>query len=339
MVTPLVRALRHMFPESFLVFLCSSTARDVIRYNPHLDRVIPLAYRHLPQWLSWEKRRILRELRSLHLDCGLVLEGDPSFARLAASAGVRQLVSYGAAPEENGVERAIFDPQRHSIENHLRAAESLGVRPSGYEMELHYPTELGLAIRQRLAESGVVEGDRLVGIHAGWGGRKHAFNQTRLRSWPAQNFARIIEWLVKSKKTRVVLTGSPVDRRLTEHIARSAGVPCFDLAGKLSLLELAALVHRLDLYLTVDSGPAHIAAALGTPLITLWGPGIFEQTAPVHSRGPVQILYHRVPCAPCYGTPLMKTCQDNICMKQIEVAEVIEAVSQMLSARATFRAC
>jgi ADP-heptose:LPS heptosyltransferase len=337
MVTPLVRALRQTFSDSFIAFLCSSVARDVIRHNPHLDQVIPLTFRHLPQWLSWEKRRILRALRSLHFDSGLVLESRSDFTRLAGDAGVRQLISYAILPEKNGFERAIFDPRRHSIENHLRAAVSLGVHPSGCEMELRYPSEFDEAMRHRLAGSEVAEGDCLVGIHAGWGGRTHALEQTRLRSWPVQNFACVIEWLVKSKEARVVLTGSRADRRLTEHIARTAGVRCLDLAGKLSLLELAALVHRLDAYLTVDSGPAHMAAALGTPLITLWGPGIFEQTAPVHSRGPVRILYHRVPCAPCYGTRLMKTCQDNICMKQIEVAEVIEAVSQMLSVRATSR--
>ncbi len=330
MITPLIRALRRTFPESYLAFLCSSSARDVIRYNPHLDRVIPLAYRHLPQWLSLEKQRILRDLRSLHFDCGLVLESHPNFVGIARGVGARRLITYGVLPEADGLERAIFDPLRHSIENHLRAAEPLGVQPSGYEMELCYPSELDQAMRLRLAECGIAEHDCLVGIHAGWGGRKHALDQTRLRSWPVQNFARVIQWLVKSKKARVVLTGSRADRPLTEYIAKSAEVPCLDLAGKLPLLELAALIRRLDLYLTVDSGPAHMAAALGTPLIALWGPGIFEQTAPVHSRGPVQILYHRVPCAPCYGTPLMKACQDNICMKQIEVEEVTEAVSQML---------
>ncbi len=330
MVTPLIRALRRTFPDGYLVFLCSRSARDVIRHNPHLDRVIPLAYRHLPQWLSLEKRRILRDLHGLHFDCALVLESHPNFIGIAARAGVRRLISYGVLPEGDGFERAIFDSQRHSIENHLRAAEPLGVQPSGYATELHYPSGLDQAMHRRLAESGIAERDCLVGIHAGWGGRKHVLDQTRLRSWPAQNFARVIQWLANSKEARVVLTGSRADRTLTEFIARSAGVACLDLAGKLSLLELAALIRRLDLYLTVDSGPAHMAAALGTPLLTLWGPGILEQTAPVHSHGAVRILYHRVPCAPCYGTPLMKACQDNICMKQIEVAEVIEAVSQML---------
>jgi ADP-heptose:LPS heptosyltransferase len=128
----------------------------------------------------------------------------------------------------------------------------------------------------------------------------------------------------------VVLTGSGADRELLEHIARLAGVTVLNLAGKLSLLELAALIRRLDLYITVDSGPAHMAAALGTPLITLWGPAILEQTAPLPGSGPVRIIRHPVHCAPCYGTPLMKTCQDNICMKGISLDEVLAAAQEML---------
>ena len=92
----------------------------------------------------------------------------------------------------------------------------------------------------------------------------------------------------------------------------------------------AALIRRMDLYITIDSGPAHVAAALGTPLITLWGPGIIQATAPRAGNGPVRILYSPPPCAPCYGTPLMKSCQDNVCMKQISVAEVITTAEQML---------
>jgi len=103
-----------------------------------------------------------------------------------------------------------------------------------------------------------------------------------------------------------------------------ADVSCLDMAGQLSLLELAALIGRLNVYLTVDTGPAHMAAALGTPLVTLWGPGIFEQTAPISPANPPRILYHRVHCAPCYGTPAMKTCKNNICMKEIQVGEVKE---------------
>lgn len=328
MVTPLVRALRRTFPHAYLIFLCSRTAQDILCHNPHLDRVIALAYRHLPIWLSPEKLRILRYLRHLKLDGVLALESRPRLLDVVCRAGAARVVGYGYLPDGKGFERVRFDPRRHCIENHLRAAEGLGLQAAGPEMELFYPSEWDEALRKRLARAGIQEEDCLLGIHPGWGGRKYPLHQTRLRSWPAHNFAHVIQGVVKTMGARVVLTGSAADRSLAEYIARLAAVPSLNLAGELTVLELAALIRRLHLYLTVDSGPAHMAAALGTPLITLWGPGVLEQTAPLAGRGPVRILYHRVQCAPCYGTLRMKICQDNICMKQIEAAEVLEAVGQ-----------
>lgn len=332
MVTPLVRALRQTFSDAYLVFLCWRGAYDTLRYNPHLDEVIPLAYRHLPAWLSFEKWRILRRLRALRLDWGLALESHPRFLDIIRRANPARSTAYGNLINLEGFELASFDPQRHSIENHLHAAQRLGVQSNDLRTELHYPPRLDEVVWQRLAKAGIAKHDLLVGVHAGWGGRKHALDETRLRSWPARNFAEVIRWLAQRKAARVVLTGSSADRRLTQFIASLSGVPCLDFAGDLTLLETAALIRRLRLYLAVDSGPAHMAAALGTPLITLWGPAIFEQTAPRAGGASLRILYHRVHCAPCYGTPLMKICQDNICMKQIEVAEVQSAIEGMLGA-------
>jgi ADP-heptose:LPS heptosyltransferase len=330
MATPLVRAVRRTYPDAHLVFLCSLTAQDVLKYNPHLDQVIPLAFRHAPAWLSLEKSRLLRRLRQLNLEWVLALESHPSFLELARRAGAQHVIAYGALPGVDQFQRAAFDHGKHSIENHLRAAEPLGVRPSGFEMELYYPPALDDSIQECLSRRGVRKGERLVGIHAAWGGRKHSPEHPRWRTWPLERFAQIARWLVEDAKAQVVLTGAPDDHALTEFVEQRAGVPCLNLAGELSLLELAALIRRLDLYVTVDSGPAHMAAALGTPLVTLWGPAILEQTRPVAGQGPVHILYKRVHCAPCYGTPRMKSCQDNICMKQIEVAEVEEAIHQCL---------
>jgi len=330
MATPLVRALRRTFPAAYLVFLCSRQAHDLLRHNPHLDEVVSLGYRHLPAWLSIEKLRALGHLRKLNLDAALVLESHRDFTDLARRARPARLIGYGDLGVGERSDRAAFDPHRHSSENHLLAAQSLGVQPAGADMELYYPGALDKTLRLRLARLGIQEGEPLVGVHPGWGGRKHSPEATRLRSWPAHRFADVVRWLVTVARARVVLTGGREDRALAALIARLSGVPSLNLAGELSLLELAALVRRLDLYLTVDSGPAHMAAALGTPLVVLWGPGIFEQTAPLAGRGPVRILYHRVPCAPCYGTPLMKSCQDNICMKQIEVGEVCSSIERLL---------
>lgn len=333
MATPLVRAIRHTYPDAYLAFLCARSACDIVRYSPHVDETIPLSARHLPTWLSVEKSRIVRRLKGLRLDAMVMLESHPSFTELARRSAAARIISYGALPGVKGAELAIFDPGRHGVENNLRAAEPLGVRPDGLGMEMHYPKEFDDRLRERLALAGLPADARIVGIHAGWGGRKHSLEQTRLKSWPPDRFARIARSLAGEKNVRVVLTGAAVDRPLTEFIARQAGVSCLNLAGELSLLELAALIRRLDVYVSIDSGPAHLAAALGTPLVVLWGPAILEQTRPIPSGpGAVRIVREAVPCAPCYGTPLMKSCQDNICMKRIEVDRVEAAVRELLVA-------
>jgi lipopolysaccharide heptosyltransferase II len=330
MATPLVRAVRRTYPQCDLVFLCSAAALDVVRFNLHIDEVIPVAQRHLPAWLSSEKKSIHRKLRALDLDWALVLESHPSFVDLARQGGARRIIAYSGDENAQGFEPARFDPRKHSIENHLELARPLGLRPDGLQMELNNQPETIKNLARRLEMASVKGTDCLVGVHAGWGGRTRTPDQTRLRSWPPDRFAEVVRWLVKERGARVALTGSAADRPLTTYIARTADVECLDLAGELSLLELAALIRRMNAYLTVDSGPAHMAAALGTSLVTLWGPGIFEQTAPLSPGNPPRILYHRVHCAPCYGTPAMKTCTDNICMKEIEVEEVKEALQEAL---------
>lgn len=330
MATPLVRAVRRTFPQCHLVFLCSATALDAVRFNPHIDQAIPVSYRHLPAWLSSEKARILRALRDLDLDWAVVLESHPSFIDLARKCGARRIIAYTADEHPEGFEPARFDPQKHSIENHLQAAGPLGLRPDGLQMELNYQPETNKKVARRLEKAGVKSGDCLVGVHAGWGGRTRTPGQVKLRSWLPERFAEVIRWLVEERGARVVLTGAAADRPLVRYIARTAGVPCLDLAGELSLEELAALIRRMNAYLTVDSGPAHMGAALGTSLVTLWGPAILEQTAPISPGNPPRILRHHVHCAPCYGTPLMKTCRDNICMKEIQVEEVKRALEEVL---------
>src|SRR5690349_6981929 len=83
MVTPLVRALRRTFPEAYLGFICSHAAYDVLRTNPHLDEVKPLARRHVPMLLSGEKRRLVRHFQDVHPDSVLALESHPDLTELA----------------------------------------------------------------------------------------------------------------------------------------------------------------------------------------------------------------------------------------------------------------
>lgn len=330
MVTPMLRSMRRTFPNAYLGAICSDTAFDVLRYNPHLDEVFPIAHRHLPGWLSLEKQSITRQFRRLKLDSILSLEVDPAFTKLACRIGAERIKTYSGSAFCPNVETLTWEENEHSIESHIHAGETIGARSAGLDMEMHYPPEMNDAVAKTLLENEIGSNDVVVGIHAGWGGRRQHPTDTRLRSWPADRFGVVARWLRQNFKAKIVLTGSSTDRPLNDFIAGSAGVECLNLAGRLTLLESAAMIRRMNLYITIDSGPAHLAAALGTPLITLWGPGILTATAPLSEKSPVTILRSPPPCAPCYGTSYMKSCRDNICMKQIGVDDVKNAVVGLL---------
>ncbi len=330
MATPLLRALRQTYPNAYLASVCSGKAYDVLRFNPHLDKVFSLSHRHLPHWLSFEKQRLIQHFRPLELNSIISLETNPIFTKLSCHIGAERIITYGESNLCDNLETLDLVATEHSIETHLRAGESVGAKPAGTDMEFDYPPEIDLAVQKLLKNKGIGENDLVVGIHAGWGGRGQHPTDTRLRSWPADRFATVAGWLSESYGAKIVLTGSGTDCQLNEFIADSARVPCLNLAGQLSLLETAALIRRMNLYITIDSGPAHIAAALGTPLITLWGPGIITATAPISDKSPVKIIRSPPPCAPCYGTPLKKSCRDNICMKQIAVDDIINASQELL---------
>jgi hypothetical protein len=163
----------------------------------------------------------------------------------------------------------------------------------------------------------------LIGIHAG----AHA----PARRWPAERFAVVADHLAQRFGAQIVLTGGPGEEEIAQAVA--AGAPCAGrvapalcVAGQTSLGGLAALIERLDLFIANDTGPAHLADALGTPSVTIFGPADHRRWAPLdQTRHP--IVRRPVPCSPCRYTvcPI-----DHRCLHWVEPDAVIEVAEQLL---------
>jgi ADP-heptose:LPS heptosyltransferase len=325
MATPVVSALNERYPGATVDFLASGTAAPLLQGIPDIHEVLTLHQRNVPYWLSFEKIRLVSRMRAARYDQAIVLEHAPRYYELVERAGI---------PRVLGFQTTRFDPSLHSIANNLRAAgfEDFGER--SWRM-LITPVDESPTAARRLRE---MPAGPLVGFHAGYGPARRKKNQEqRLRGWAPENFAAVGRWLLE-RGAVVVLNGAREDRPTVQRLAAMLpGERVVDFTGQLTLRESVWLIRNLDVLVSVDSGPAHVAAALGTPLVVLWGPGILEQTRPVAASGPVDILREAVPCAPCYGTPLMKTCRQNICMERITPARVIGAVEAQLRARPSLR--
>jgi ADP-heptose:LPS heptosyltransferase len=166
-------------------------------------------------------------------------------------------------------------------------------------------------------------GGRLVGIHAG----AHA----PARRWPAERFAVVADHLAQRFGAQIVLTGGPGEEEIAQAVVAGTplagrAAPALCVAGQTSLGGLAALIDWLDLFIANDTGPAHLADALGTPSVTIFGPADHRRWAPLdQTRHP--IVRRPVPCSPCRYTvcPI-----DHRCLHWVEPDAVIEAAERLL---------
>lgn len=319
MVTPLLRALHERHPKIEVDLLCSELAAPLLELNPYLSHLFRLRGRNLPLALSLEKRRLVRALRDRNYDLAVLLESAPRYRILIEHACRQQIRSFAEVP---------FNPGLHSIVNNLNVAGIHDPAPEDLDMDLRLAPGDEAAAEHLLQDLPRAR----IGVHIGWGpqGRKKRQDQ-RLRGWSLTNFDRLIRMLLERDSASVVLTGSSEDARDTEMLGRQLpGGRVRSIAGLTRVRELAAVIKRLDLLISVDSGPCHMAAAVGTPLVVLWGPGRLEQTRPVSSFAPVRIVRHSVPCAPCQSTPLQKSCRRNVCMESITPEEVFTEAQNSL---------
>lgn len=317
MVTPTLRALRHQHPLAEIDVLCSESAAPLVEGNPHVSRIVRLRQRNVPYAVSLDKQRCVRTLRARRYDVAILLERAPRYRDLLTRAEIPEIRSFAESP---------FDPLQHCIVNYLRVAGVDNVEGDGLDMDLHLSDVETEAARHLLRDLP----RPTVGIQIGYGPRRGKTHQSqRLRGWNPEHFVQLIRDLL-ARRTSVVLTGSADDRAETDRIMRDLPSDRIrSLAGQTTVRELAAVVESLDVFVSVDTGAAHIAAALGTPLAVLWGPAIYEQTRPVSTSSPIHILRVPVPCAPCYGTPAMKSCTRNICMEGITPRAALDAVEDL----------
>jgi ADP-heptose:LPS heptosyltransferase len=181
-----------------------------------------------------------------------------------------------------------------------------------------------------LAELGIVNGDVLVGIAAGagasWG------KDAALKHWPAAKFGQLAQMIRASLGVKMVLLGDDAERPIAEAIMSTAGPGIYDLVGKTSLQELAAVLARLSLLITNDGGPLHMAVALGVKTVSLFGP-VDEQVYGPYPSSPLHtVITHKVACRPCYQNFRLPPCpNDRVCIRGIEVEEVLAAVQRLLA--------
>jgi heptosyltransferase-1 len=328
---PLLEVLRKNFPEARIDWLVEGEASPLIEGHKDIDHVI-VSFRK-----SWQKKlfstgdrptvvsevkRFLRDLRSCEYDLVIDLHGLFKSGLLTGLARGRRKIGFTGGKEGSLLfltDRPYpFDYNLHALDRYLQAAQHLGCKINSWKGDIPLRAEDKDRIDRLLADRFSPD-ETLIAVNpmARWA--------TKL--WDEKHFSNLAERLREDLSCTVLFTGSPSDHPVIERIIGGVNPPPLNLAGRTTLRELAYLYTRCRLVVTTDTGPMHIAAAMGVPVVALFGPTAPWRTGP-YGKGHT-VIQKKLECSPCFR----KKCSHLTCMKSITVEEVYDSVKKHMDQR------
>ncbi len=313
LTTPVIRAVRTHFPDAYIAMLVAKQSADVLRENPHLNEII--TYDRLAKDKdTGEMLRIIRHLRERKFTMVIDLQRKFRTELLMYLSGATERVGKGRLCTIRVQEQG----NKHATAHYFDLLHAVGIPAADQRLELFFDESERTDAVRRFDTAGIRETALKVGLFpgAGW----------KLREWMPERFAAIGDRLVTQFNANVLVFGGPKETELVQTVVDLMDAPAIPFAGNLQIRQLAACIQQCDLFLTNDTGPMHIAAAVGTPTVSLFGPGNHIRFQPLGAMH--QTIRHDVPCSPC--KQFTDKCKDNICMKGIVVDEVWQSISRAL---------
>jgi lipopolysaccharide heptosyltransferase II len=313
--TPFLRVLRQNYPRSFIASTIPLRCKEILEGCPYLDEVLYFDERTTHRSL-YKKIQFILRLRKQRFDIAFILKPSQTRSLILKLAGIKERIGFDNPKSGWLLTVKVPPPNRvlHKIDYFLIMLEYLGFKISQRKYEV-FPSDRDRAyIRGLFSQKGLVRILPLVVINPGanWYPKR----------WPPENFAELIKRIKERLSLNIAITGADKDRDLARRIIKESGKVVFDFSGQTSLGQLAALMQEADIVISADSGPMHIAAAVGKKVIALFGPTSARISGPYPLEKHI-IIQKDVGCTiPCYKLD----CQDYRCMKAITVDDVFQAL-------------
>jgi lipopolysaccharide heptosyltransferase II len=318
---PAFRALRLTYPSARITWLVKREWAGLVERIEGVDRVWPVG-RGLRGWLGE-----VPALRAQHFDAAIDLQGLFRSAAIGRLSGAGERVGFANAREgspwlyTHGV--PVPTVEVHAVDRYLSLVEAMGARVGGRpEFRFRIPQFDRDEVDRLLSQAGLTPGMPWVAINvsARWPTKR----------WPAASFAATADRLQQEGLGAVVFIGGPDERRDVAAVRTLMKTAAIDMAGSTSVGLLPALLNKAALFLTNDSGPMHIAAAVGTPVVALFGPTSATRTGPYGAGH--RVLSGQVPCSPCFS----RSCRNPVtleCLHQVLPDQVMAAIRGQLTSR------
>ncbi len=340
---PFLAALKESYPAAEIICWTAPRCVEVLRNQPLVDGLLVYDERKergvLAQW------KFMASLRRKKIDAVFLLHRSMTRLLLCALAGIPKRIGYANRKQSwlltdplwpgnvGATRRARLSAKprvaptgrqewlqhgKHKVEYFLDLARFAGMKIHRPWYQFHLVEKTKKWAQEELSLLGLRDKPFVV-IQPGanW----------ELKRWSAENFSKLLNCFI-NKQIPVIVTGNKADESLINRIAGNDRRGVWTLYGKNGLEELAGIFQRASLVVTNDTGPMHLASAVGTPVVTLFGPTQPHLTGP-YGKGPVRVLRKEVGCNedPCYNLG----CKQNVCMQAISVEEVWKTCQEILN--------
>jgi heptosyltransferase-2 len=318
MATPALGAIRNTFPDAPIAIVANPLVAELFVSHPGCDQVIRFSKHAAHRGVGgfWG---FCRSLRRERFDLAILLQNAFEAAFMAALAGIPRRAGYRTDGRglllTDGVPAVDKKHGLHHVDYYLQMLRQLGI--DGGERRL----QLALSDEERAGAAGRLGTGAWIAVNPGasYGAAKR---------WIPERFAAVADALAAETGAGIVLTGGPGEMEIGRDIERAMRVAPVNLIGQTSVRELMAVLAQCRLMVTNDSGPMHIAAAFGVPLVAIFGPTDHTTTSPLAEN--CRIVRSAADCAPC----MLRECPtDHHCMTDVSADDVLAAARSLLGGR------
>jgi heptosyltransferase-1 len=325
---PALRLLKKHYPAARVTWAAEQPSASLLKGDPDIDEVFVVKRREWTYGLTSPANVAgmaagFGYLRSRHFDVTLDFQGNlrSGVVTLASGARIKAGFTCGRVKEYSHLfcTRHVHLPRKgvHRIQRNLVLLTALGIEPEELPAELSVGENEAGTAGEFLREKGI-SGKQVVIVHPGVS-KFGAFKQ-----WSPERFGEVARRLADASRRAVIVSWGPGERELAEKVVELSGGKAILGPEPHGLRELAYLLGRSTMFVGGDTGPLHIAAAAGTPVVAIFGPKDPDMYGPAGNGH--QVVRKEIECSPC----VLRTCPDPRCMKLITVDEVYDACMRIL---------
>lgn len=344
MATPAIRAFKRSNSETKVCLITADTYAEIFENNKYIDKIYFFREAYIfssPMRQVLEMMRLILCLRRIKPKRVFIFHRDWRWNLIGLLSGAK--LRYGFRRDVNGLflTAAIEnDPALHESEKYLRIVDLDGhVNRDGTSMDLP-PSSSDVARVRKVSNELEMNVQKKVWIAIAPGGAKNANEESELRRWPIESYLSLVKLILGREDWKVILVGGKDDRVYTNGLCAS-GLPISDFAGKLSPAQTCELLRHCDAMVANDSGPMHLGAAAGIPVIGIFGPTNPIEKYPVtHELSTYVWKGVSLKCSPCYrdGRYPELCPYSHKCMTEISAKEVYEKLSSIVERASIYSA-